>query len=68
MRDLKGGLVNGYQTLSVLALTPQRRGILYYRLFSSKAPDFVNEPAEVQQALQTTNKAIASLKAHTMEV
>lgn len=65
VRDLKGGLVNGYQTLSVLGLTPQRRGILYHRLFSSKAPDFVSQPAEVQQALETTSKAIASLKPHT---
>src|SRR5262249_10213909 len=65
VRALSGGLVNGYQTLSVLALTEQRRGILYHRLFSSKAPDFVSEPAEVQQALQTSSKAIAPLKPTT---
>jgi hypothetical protein len=65
VRALTGGLVNGYQTLTVVGLTQQRRGILYHRLFSSKAPDFVSEPIEVQQALQTTSKAIAPLKADT---
>jgi hypothetical protein len=63
VRALTGGLVNGYQTLSVLALTKQRRAILYHRLFSSTAPDFVSEPREVQQALETTSQAIAPLKA-----
>jgi hypothetical protein len=63
VRALSGGLVNGYQTLSVLALTKQRRAILYHRLFSSTAPDFVSEPREVQQALETTSQAIVSLKA-----
>jgi hypothetical protein len=66
VRALAGGLVNGYRTLSVLGLTEQRRGILYHRLFSSKAPDFVSEPIEVQQALQTTSKAIAPLKAEML--
>jgi Transposase DDE domain len=61
--DLTGTLVPGYQTLTVLGLTPQRRGILYHRLFSSKAPDFVSEPLEVQQALQTVSGAITPLKA-----
>ena len=65
VRALEGGLVNGYQTLTVLGLTEQRRGILYHRLFSSKAPDFVSEPVEVQQALTTTSAAIAPLKADT---
>src|SRR5438874_1955048 len=47
------GLVPGYRTLNVLGITPGRRGILYHRLFSSQAPGFVSEPAEVQHALQT---------------
>lgn len=63
VRSLTGGLVSGYQTLSVLGLTPQHRGILYHRLFSSSAPDFISEPHEVQQALQTVSAAIAPLKA-----
>ncbi len=62
VRALQGGLVNGYQTLSVLGLTPQRRGILYHRLFSSKEDGFVSEPAEVQQALTTVSQAIAPRK------
>jgi hypothetical protein len=41
--DLDGkGLVPGYRTLNVLGITPGRRGILYHRLFSSQAPDFVS--------------------------
>lgn len=63
VRSLSGGLVPGYRTLTVLGLTPQRRGILYHRLFSSTAPDFVSEPHEVQQALTTVSTAIAPLKA-----
>jgi hypothetical protein len=51
VRDLKEQLVPGYRTLNVIGLTPGRRGLLYHRLFSSQAPDFVSEPKEVQQAL-----------------
>ena len=46
----------------MLGLTPQRRGVLYHRVFSSTAPDFVSEPAQVQTALQTVSRAIAPLK------
>jgi len=63
VRSLTGGLVPGYQTLTVVGLTPQHRGILYHRLFSSSAPDFISEPREVQTALQTVSTAIAPLKA-----
>jgi len=62
VRDLDGSLVPGYRTLTVLGLTPKHRGILYHRLFSSKAPGFVSEPHEVQTALTTVSKAIAPLK------
>jgi len=65
VRALSGGLVNGYQTLTVLALTQQRRGILYHRLFSSKEDGFVSEPHEVQRALTTVSQAIAPLKTDT---
>src|SRR5262245_11734128 len=58
VRALSGGLVPGYQTLTVLGLTQKRRGILYHRLFSSKADDFISEPYEVQTALQTLSTAI----------
>jgi Transposase DDE domain len=57
------GLVPGYRTLNVLGITPGRRGILYHRLFSSQAPEFVSEPAEVQAALQTVSQALRPLKA-----
>jgi len=62
VKNLDGSLVNGYRTLNVLGITPNRRGVLYHRLFSSKAPGFVSEPHEVQQALQTVSHAIAPLK------
>ncbi|MDQ5854496.1 MAG: transposase [Chloroflexota bacterium] len=62
VKGLDGSLVNGYRTLNVIGLTPQRRGILYHRLFSSQAPGFVSEPHEVQQALTTVSQAIAPLK------
>jgi hypothetical protein len=63
VRALDGTLVPGYRTLSVLGLTPQCRGILYHRLFSSTAADFVSEPHEVQTALTTVSQAIAPLQA-----
>ena len=48
----------------LLGLTPGRRGLLYHRLFSSQAPEFVSEPAEVQQALSTVSQALVPLKEH----
>jgi len=62
VRDLDERLVPGYRTLNVLGITPGRRGILYHRLFSSQEPDFVSEPAEVQQALETVSQAVAQLR------
>jgi hypothetical protein len=62
VRALDGGLVPGYRTLTVLGLTPQHRGILYHRLFSSQASDFLSEPLEVQRALTTVSQAIEPLK------
>ncbi len=38
-------------------------GVRNIRLFSSKAPGFVSESHEVQQALQTVSQAIAPFKA-----
>ena len=63
VKALDGSLVNGYRTLTVLGITPQRRGVLYHHLFSSQAPGFVSESHEVQQALTTVNQGIAPLKA-----
>src|SRR5438876_4329785 len=64
VRDLDEKLVPGYRTLNVIGLTPGRRGLSYHRLFSSHAPDFVSEPAEVQQALSTVSQALVPLKEH----
>jgi hypothetical protein len=62
VRDLDQQLVPGYRTLNVIGLTPGRRGLLYHRLLSSQAPDFVREPAEVQEALATVSQALVPLK------
>jgi hypothetical protein len=62
--DLEGELVPGYRSINVIGVTPGRRGLLYHHLFSSQAPDFVSEPAEVQEALSTVSQALSALKAH----
>lgn len=56
---LDGRLVPGYQTLTVLAVTPGYRGILYQHLFSSHEPGFRSASWEVQQALTTVQTALA---------
>ena len=62
VKALDGKLVPGYRTLNVLGLTPGRRGILYHRLFSSVAEDFLSEPLEVQRGLKQVSQAIEPLK------
>jgi hypothetical protein len=62
VRDLDGKLVPGYRTLNVLGMTPGRRGILYHRLFSSVAEDFLSEPLEVQRGLKIVSQAVRPLK------
>jgi hypothetical protein len=62
VRDLDGKLVPGYRTLNGLGMTPGRRGILYHRLFSSVAEDFLSEPLEVQRGLKTVSQAVRPLK------
>ena len=62
VKALDGHLVNGYRTLTVLGLTPKRRGVLYHRRFSSQAPGCLSESHEVQQALTTVSQAITPLK------
>lgn len=64
VRNLDGTLVPGYRTLNVLGLTPGRRGVLYHRLFSSVAEDFVSEPLEVQRGLKQVSQAVQALKSH----
>lgn len=56
------GTVPGYRTLNALGIgTKGRRGLLYHRLFSSHAPDFVSESVEVQTALTAVGQALAPL-------
>jgi len=55
-----GGLVPGYPTLTVLGLGGDgRRGILYHRLSSSQAEDFVSAPSETRCAIRTVGEALA---------
>jgi Transposase DDE domain len=54
-------LVPGYRTLTVIGVTPNRRGILYQKVLSSKEPGFMSEPAEVQTMLSTVSTALAEL-------
>jgi len=54
--------VPGYRTLTVLGVTPKRRGILYQKVLSSEEPGFISEPAEVQTMLATVSSALGELK------
>lgn len=62
VKRLEGkGTVPGYRTLNALGIgTSGRRGLLYHRLFSSHASDFVSESAETQAALTSVGQALAS--------
>ena len=62
VKALDGKLVLGYRTLNVLGVTPGRRGILYHRLFSSVAEEFLSEPLEIQRGLKTVSQAVRPLK------
>jgi len=60
-----GGMVNGYRTLNAIGLgTDGKRGLLYHRLFSSAAPDFVSEPAETRTAIRSVGTALAPRQAN----
>lgn len=60
VRQLKGeGTVSGYRTLNALGVgRGGRRGILYHRLFSSHADDFLSESKEIQGALNSVGQAV----------
>lgn len=70
VKRLEGeGSVNGYRMLNAIGLGRSgRRGLLYHRLFSSEAPDFVSEPAETRAALRSVGAALAPLAAAGAEV
>ncbi len=58
------GLVPGYRTQSAVGHhTRTTWHSRVTRLFSSQAPGFVSEPAEVQEALATVSQALTPLKA-----
>jgi hypothetical protein len=50
--------VPGYRTLTVLAVTPKQRSILYQKVLSCEEPGFLSEPAEVQTMLETVHQAV----------
>ena len=70
VRRLEGtGLVNGYPTLNAIGIgSGGRRGLLYHKLYSSAAPDFLSEPAEVRAAIRSVGAALAPLVAEGAEV
>ena len=55
------GTVNGYPTLNVIGIGRERRGLLYHKLYSSAAPDFLSEPAETRAAIRSAGAALAPL-------
>lgn len=58
------GTVPGYPTLNVLGIgTGGRRGLLYHKLYSSAAADFLSEPAEERAAIRAVGAALAPLGA-----
>lgn len=70
VRRLDGsGTVPGYATLNALGVgSGGRRGLLYHKLFSSAAPDFVSEPAEVRAAIRSVGAALTPLGAEVTAV
>ncbi len=63
------GLVNGYRTLNAIGMGGGgRRGLLYHRLFSSHAPDFLSESHETRTAIRSVGTALAPLVAEGTEV
>ena len=64
VKRLQGpGMGPGYRTLNAIGLSPAKRGLLYHRLFSSTAPDFVSESYERRTAIKSVAAAVAPLAA-----
>lgn len=61
-----GGTVPGYGTLNAIGIGPAKRGLLYHRLFSSAAADFVSESAEERAAIAAVGTALAPLGAEVI--
>jgi hypothetical protein len=70
VRRLDGpGTVPGYMTPNAIGVgSGGRRGLLYHTLFSSAAPDFVSEPAEVRAAIRSVGAALTPLGAQVTAV
>jgi hypothetical protein len=69
VKRLQGeGTVPGYPTLNVTGLGKHRRGLLYHKLYSSAAPDFVSAPAEVRAAIRSVGGALAEQAAAGADV
>jgi hypothetical protein len=60
VRDQNKKRVSGYRPLTVLAVTPKRRGILSQNVLSSEEPDVVSEPAEVHTMLSTVHEELVT--------
>jgi hypothetical protein len=59
VRDLEKRPVPGYRVLNALGMTPEARGLLYHRLFSSKEVGFKSEPYEYREAVRSVGSTLA---------
>ena len=63
------GTVPGYRTLNAIGVgTGGKRGLLYHRLFSSAAADFLSESMEAQTAMRSVALALAPLAAEVTAI
>jgi hypothetical protein len=61
VRALDDSRVNGYRSFNVLGLGEgAQRGLLYHKLFSAKAPDFVSENLEIRAAIAASEQSLVS--------
>lgn len=63
VKALDGSLVNGYRSFNVLGMGRENaRGLLYHKVFSSRAPDFQSENFEIRAAIQETEQALVDFE------
>jgi hypothetical protein len=65
---LDGRIGPGYHTLTVLAVAPGLRGVLYQTVYSTRQPGFRSESLEIQTALTTVITAVAAALPQTRVV
>jgi len=63
VRELDGTLVPGYRVMTALGLGKSARGLLYHHLFSSTSADFLSEPHEVLNAIESVSAALTPVPA-----